>query len=129
MWSLWPTLSLTGHPGDHHRQQEPRPVEVCAAPGLRAGVDSERRGQPPGRRWGHLGRGLQAIQQWHVRAFLDSQPLLGDHWGAGAFYPAPSLKCSLEHLELLPCFILGETEAPKGKDFLFSSPESVPGLM
>lgn len=34
----------TGHTGDHHRQQEPSPVEVRAARGRRAGVGSEHRG-------------------------------------------------------------------------------------
>lgn len=63
-------VSLTGHPGDHHRQQEPSPVEVRAAPGLCAGVDSKHRGQPPGLGWGHLGRCLQAVQQRLVSAIL-----------------------------------------------------------
>lgn len=73
---LQPTLSLTGHPGDHHRQHKFSPVEVRATPGLRAGVDPKHRGQSPGRGWGHLGRSLQAVQQWHVRVFLAPYPYL-----------------------------------------------------
>ena len=53
--SFW---SPAGDPGDHHRQQEPGPVEVRAAHGLCAGVDAQRRGQSPGLGRGLLGRHL-----------------------------------------------------------------------
>lgn len=67
----WPS---TGDTGDHHRQQEPGPVEVREARGLCDGVGAQHPGQPPGRGRGQLGGCLQEVQQRHVSGLLALWP-------------------------------------------------------